>query len=130
MNNKETGLPEIQDKENNVYTPEINSFVAINYISCQDHYKPRFEELFKSRIKAIDKMPGFIFMNVLKPVNNEGNYLIVSYWKNESAFREWTKSSNFIEGHKRGFEDIKIAKERNEEPPMKSDFKTYNVLSA
>jgi len=130
MNNKEFGLTETQEKENEVYTPEINSFVAINNISCQDHYKPRFEELFKSRIKAIDKMPGFIFMNVLKPVNGEGNYLIVSYWKNEDSFKDWTKSSNFIEGHKRGFEDIKLAKEKNEEPPMKSDFKTYTVMSS
>lgn len=127
MNNQEIKQPEIQ--ENKINSPEINSFVAINYISCQDYYKPRFEELFKSRIKAIDKMPGFIFMNVLKPVNNQGDYLIVSYWNNEDAFKDWTKSANFIEGHKRGFEDIKLAKENNQEPPMKSDFKTYNVMS-
>ncbi len=118
------------EKENEIYTPEINSFVAVNFISCKEHYKTRFEELFKSRIKAIDKMPGFIFMNVLKPINNQDDYLIVSYWKNEDSFKSWTKSANFIEGHKRGFEDIKIAKENNQEPPMKSDFKTYNVMSA
>jgi heme-degrading monooxygenase HmoA len=128
MHNQEINQPEIQ--ENKINSPEINSFVAINFISCKEYYKPRFEELFKSRIKAIDKMPGFIFMNVLKPMNNEGDYLIVSYWKNEDAFKEWTKSASFIEGHKRGFEDIKLAKEKNEEPPMKSDFKTYSVMSS
>lgn len=130
MSNHESSQTEIQESENKIYTPEINSFVAINNISCKEHYKPRFEELFKSRIKAIDKMPGFIFMNVLKPMNNDGDYLIVSYWKNEDAFKVWTKSANFIEGHKRGFEDIKMAKEKNEEPPMKSDFKTYSVMSS
>lgn len=129
MNSKEFIQPETGESENLIYTPEINSFVAINFISCKENYKPRFEELFRSRIKAIDKMPGFIFMNVLKPAKDGGDYLIVSYWKNEEAFRDWTKSANFIEGHKRGFEDIKLAKENNEEPPMKSDFKTYMVMS-
>jgi heme-degrading monooxygenase HmoA len=106
-----------------------NTFVAINYISCKEHYKPRFEELFKTRAGAIDRMSGFLFMHVLKPSNNDGDYLIVSYWTHEEAFSKWTKSPEFLEGHKRGFEDIKLAKERNEEPPMKSDFKTYNVIA-
>ena len=34
-------------------------FVAINYIDCNADYKERFEELFGSRAKAIDTMPGF-----------------------------------------------------------------------
>jgi len=38
------------------------SFVAINYISCKDFYRPRFEELFGTRAHAIDRMPGFEFM--------------------------------------------------------------------
>ena len=104
-------------------------FVAINYITCKDHYRDRFEELFKTRKGAIDKMPGFKFMNVLKPQDNESPYLIVSHWEDESNFKDWTKSEAFLEGHKRGFEDIKKARERGEEAPMTSDFKTYSVLT-
>ena len=68
------------------------NFVAINYISCKDHYKPRFEELFGTRAHAIDRMPGFEFMEVLKPRTGEGDYLIVSHWDSEDAFKELTKS--------------------------------------
>jgi heme oxygenase (mycobilin-producing) len=39
-------------------------FVAINYISCKEDYKKRFEELFDSRAEAIDRMPGFRNMHV------------------------------------------------------------------
>ena len=105
------------------------SFVAINYISCKDHYKPRFEELFGSRAHAIDRMPGFEYMEVLKPRDGNGDYLIVSHWNSEDSFKEWTKSKEFLEGHKRGFEDIKIAKQKGEELPMTSDFKTYEVIA-
>ena len=109
------------DKEKN--------FVAINYISCKDHYRTRFEELFASRAGAIDKMPGFNFMEVLKPQGNDDCYLIVSHWDSQESFKKWTGSPEFIEGHKRGFEDLKKAKEKGEEPPMSSSFKTYEVIA-
>lgn len=104
-------------------------FVAINFISCKEHYKPRFEELFASRAHAIDRMPGFRNMHVLRPMDGESEYLITSYWDTKDAFESWTKSPEFIEGHKRGFADLKAAKERGEEMPMHSDFKTYEVIS-
>ena len=104
-------------------------FVAINYISCKPGYRKRFEELFGSRAHAIDRMPGFIEMKVLRPQAEADTYLIVSYWETESAFKAWSQSPEFLEGHRRGFEDIRKAKERGEEPPMKSDFRTYEVIA-
>jgi heme oxygenase (mycobilin-producing) len=104
-------------------------FVAINFISCKEHYRERFEELFGTRARAIDRMPGFVDMQVLKPRTQPGDYLIVSRWKSEEAFKDWTRSPEFLEGHRRGFEDLQKAKERGEEPPMKSDFKTYEVIA-
>ncbi len=104
-------------------------FVAINYIECKDHYRERFEELFKTRAGAIDTMPGFVRMKVLKPHENGTAYLIMSEWENEQSFKGWMKSDAFAEGHRRGFADIKAAKERGEESPVKSQFRTYEVLT-
>lgn len=104
-------------------------FVAINYISCTPEYRERFEYLFGSRARAIDKMPGFVDMMVLKPSKDDDNYLIVSHWESEEAFKSWTSSPEFIEGHKRGFEDIRKAKEEGKPAPMTSDFKTYTILT-
>ncbi len=104
-------------------------FVAINYINCKPHYRERFEQLFATRAGAIDRIPGFKHMEVLRPTKNNDNYLIVSHWESEENFKTWTKSPEFIEGHKRGFEDIKLAKEKGEEPPMSSDFKTYEIIA-
>ncbi|HRX01005.1 MAG TPA: antibiotic biosynthesis monooxygenase, partial [Cyclobacteriaceae bacterium] len=92
-------------------------------------YATRFEELFATRAHAIDRLPGFVNMQVLKPSNKGDEYLIVSHWKSEEDFKAWTKSPEFLEGHKRGFEDIRIAKERGEKPPMSSTFKTYAVIA-
>jgi heme-degrading monooxygenase HmoA len=104
-------------------------FVAINRITCKPTYVPRFEELFKSRARAIDRLDGFLGMQVLKPNREDEPYLIVSRWSDEHAFKAWVDSPEFLEGHKRGFEDIRAAKERGEEPPMTSSFVTYDVIA-
>lgn len=104
-------------------------FVAINYIDCNENYKQRFEELFSTRAHAIDRMPGFQEMHVLKPNGDSGQYLIVSYWDTEEQFKTWTSSPEFVEGHKRGFADIAQARAEGKEPPMKSTFKTYSILT-
>ena len=110
-------------------TPEAAlGFVAINTIHCQPSYVPRFEALFQSRAHAIDRMPGFQNMQVLRPAKPGDPYLIVSHWESEHAFKSWTSSPEFLEGHRRGFEDVRQARERGEEPPMTSDFRTYEVL--
>ena len=109
------------DKEHN--------FVAINYIDCEESYKPRFEELFATRANAIDAMPGFRNMQILKPKDNSGSYLIVSFWENEDDFKKWHDSPAFMAGHNRGFADMVKAREEGRTPPMKSSFKTYDVLA-
>ncbi len=104
-------------------------FVAINYITCKPHYKSRFEHLFATRAKAIDRMPGFIRMQVLRPTQDGQDYLIMSNWRDEESFRAWTKSGEFLEGHQRGFEDLKAAKQAGLEPPLTSTFRTYEVIA-
>ena len=106
-----------------------NNFVAINFIDCVPSYKPRFEELFGSRAQAIDRMPGFQSMQVLKPKDGESSYLIMSFWESEEALKQQTGSPEFIEGHKRGFEDMAKAPQEGKEAPMKLTFKTYEVLA-
>ena len=104
-------------------------FVAINYIHCTPSYVERFEYLFGTRKHAIDKMPGFIEMHVLKPAKPEEPYLIVSYWESEEYFNEWTRSEAFREGHARGFEDIAQAKAEGKPAPVTSDFRIYQIIS-
>jgi heme-degrading monooxygenase HmoA len=122
----------IQSSSSNVDIAEMTrkaGFVAINYITCQPHYAERFECLFCSRARAIDRMPGFLGMNVLKAETDGEPYLVVSFWEAKENFEAWVGSPEFIEGHKRGFEDLRAAKERGEESPMSSKFLTYSVLT-
>lgn len=106
----------------------MKKFVAINYIECEETYIERFETLFANRAHAIDRVEGFIDMEVLKP-NDGSAYLVVSHWNSEDAFKNWMRSPEFLEGRKRGFEDVKKAREAGVKPPMTSTFKTYSVVA-
>ncbi len=104
------------------------AFVAVNFIHCESDYVARFEELFRSRAHAIDRIPGFVSMRVLKPSAAGGDYLVVSEWSEAGAFESWQRSPEFLEGHKRGFADVRAAREEGRTPPMTSRFETYSVL--
>jgi len=104
-------------------------FVAINTIQCLPDYTERFESLFQSRAGAIDHMPGFQRMYVLKPAEEGEGYLIVSHWDSEADFQAWTRSDAFREGHRRGFADLEEARNSGRPLPMQSRFRTYSVLS-
>ena len=104
------------------------TFVAINFISCDNQYCAHFEQLFRTRAQAIDRMPGFLSMEVLKPTE-QGAYLIVSRWTNEAAFRAWMTSPAFREGHERGFAELEQYSARGEPAPLRSRFTGYWILT-
>lgn len=105
------------------------TFVAINMITCREDYRERFEKLFRTRAHAIDRMPGFCGMQVLKPHRVGDPYLVVSFWRSEEDFRRWVGSEEFREGHQRGFADLEEARSRGLDPPMHSEFCTYDVIA-
>lgn len=112
-----------------VPAPRPGEFVAINSITCRDEYRPRFEELFRSRAHAIDGLPGFKHMVVLRPEREGGDYLVVSFWADRASFDAWRSSPAFAAGHRRGFEDVKQAGARGDAAPMTSRMETYAILS-
>lgn len=112
---------------NTICASDGTTVVAINYITCAEAYRARFEQLFKTRAGAIDQMPGFLGMEVLKPHDN-GDYLIVSRWRDETAFHGWLQSAAFVTGHQRGFADLQAYSAAGETPPLRSDFKLYRIL--
>ncbi len=134
MKNNETNMtcPIAEARAQTTIDPESAAragFVAINYIACKPGYKDRFECLFCSRARMIDNMPGFLGMKVLRCTEDNEPYLVVSFWTDEDSFKAWVGSPQFHEGHKRAFEDLRAFKERGEEPPMTSDFKTYAIIA-
>ena len=75
-------------------------FVMMNRMTVPQEKREVFEQMFLSRAKAVDRRPGFLKAEILRPT--EGNeYVVMTHWESESAFNGWVGSEEYREGHKR-----------------------------
>jgi heme-degrading monooxygenase HmoA len=75
------------------------SYVVANRVFVKQEYRQEFEQRFKNRAGQIDKQPGFVRMEVLKPRSDKTPYVILTYWKDEQAFNHWVGSEDFKIAH-------------------------------
>jgi heme-degrading monooxygenase HmoA len=88
-------------------------FVVTNRIPVAEGHEAEFEDRFRHRAHLIDQSPGFIKNLVMRPVQRrfnhgtgeweereeQGYYLVQTYWESEQAFWDWTKSESFRIAH-------------------------------
>lgn len=74
-------------------------FVVTNRVPVVDTYRDQFEERFRQRAGQVEKQPGFIRMEIMRPVDDESPYLVMTTWKDEDAFNNWVGSEDFKAAH-------------------------------
>ncbi len=70
-----------------------------NRIYVNKEYADAFEERFRERAGLVDKMPGFISNQVLRPVNDGDPYVVFTVWNSRQDFLNWVRSDAFVKGH-------------------------------
>jgi heme-degrading monooxygenase HmoA len=79
--------------------------VVMNRIPVAEGRELEFEKTFTGRDRAVDQMPGFLDLQVLRPV--EGRvYIVMTRWKSREAFEQWTQSEAFISAHRKQSPDV------------------------
>ena len=51
--------------------------------------RPELEKRFAHRAHAVDKQPGFLGFQLLRPVKGDERYFVVTQWESEEAFQAW-----------------------------------------
>jgi heme-degrading monooxygenase HmoA len=72
--------------------------VVSNRIQVAQGFEKEFEDRFAGRAGLVDKMPGFIRLEILRPVKSD-YYVVLTHWQDEASFRAWTESKEFQEAH-------------------------------
>ncbi len=72
--------------------------VVANRIPVAEGYQEEFERRFRDREGLVDKSPGFVRNEVLRPVKG-GPYIVKTYWEDMASFEAWTQSEAFREAH-------------------------------
>lgn len=63
--------------------------VKINAIEVPEGAGPELEKRFANRLHAVDGQPGFQSFELLRPVNGEERYFVVTHWDSEESFQNW-----------------------------------------
>jgi heme-degrading monooxygenase HmoA len=88
-------------------------FVVTNRIPVAEAFEAEFEDRFRKRAHLIDRSPGFVKYEILRPVRRrfdhatggwketteQGYYLVQTTWESEQAFWDWTRSESFRIAH-------------------------------
>lgn len=65
------------------------SIVKINAITVPEGAGPQLEERFAARKHAVDQAPGFEGFQLLRPVQGEDRYFVVTRWADEESYAAW-----------------------------------------
>jgi heme oxygenase (mycobilin-producing) len=72
-----------------------------NRIFVNPEYAEQFEEVFRTRAGLVDRMPGFVSNQLLRPVNPGDPYIVLTVWASRAQFEAWVRSDEFRQGHAR-----------------------------
>ena len=73
--------------------------LVTNRVPVAPGWEDRFEERFRNRLGQVEKTPGFVRMDILKPESDDTPYVVQTLWHDEAAFRAWVGSPDFVAAH-------------------------------
>ncbi len=74
-------------------------YVVANRVPVASGWEERFEARFRDRVGQVDKQPGFVRMDILRPADEDSPYVVLTTWEDEAAFNHWVGSEDFKLAH-------------------------------
>lgn len=76
------------------------SVVRINAITVPATRAEEMAARFAARAGEVGKADGFEEFQLLRPTDERTTWLVYTRWRDEEAFRAWSESRAFQEGHR------------------------------
>ena len=70
-----------------------------NRLQVAKGQEKEFEARFEGRARLVENMPGFVRLEILRPLKSD-YYIVLTHWKDEASFHAWTESAEFKEAHR------------------------------
>jgi heme oxygenase (mycobilin-producing) len=94
--------------------------IKINAITVAADSGDELARRFAARAGAVDEQDGFEGFELLKPTDDRTTWLVVTRWRDETAFEAWVSSPAFAHGHR--------SATQHEAEPAKSPVGTHSEL--
>ena len=63
--------------------------VKINAITVPPQAAEELERRFAARAGSVDKSPGFLGFQLLRPTGGDERYFVLTQWEDEESFKAW-----------------------------------------
>jgi heme oxygenase (mycobilin-producing) len=73
-------------------TPTDVGYVALSRFEVRPGWEDAVAEAFRDRPGLVDRDPGFVRLEVLRPVAEPTQFWLLTYWADETSFRRWHRS--------------------------------------
>ena len=103
-------------------------FIAMNRFLVKEGSEEAFEEIWRNRESKLIEMDGFLHFDLLRGGDTEDGYVLYAshaLWRDEEAFKEWTRSAQFRSSH--GKSDGPVVEYKG--PPQLECFTSIEGLS-
>lgn len=74
-------------------------FCVLNYIKVDLTQSETFEERFLSRIVYLNDVHGFVSLRVLRPLDPQNHYVVISLWDDRQSFEVWQAAEQPLNYH-------------------------------
>ena len=90
------------------------TFLALSKCKVRNGMAGEVREAFAARPHLVDQADGFVRMDVVSPTADEGEFWLLTYWRDENSFREWHRSHLYRESHAGIPHGLKLVSEATE----------------
>lgn len=74
-------------------------YVVTNRVPVVPGWEQAFEERFQQRAGHVERNPGFVRMDIMKPESTDSPYVVSTVWESKDAFQAWVGSEDFKSAH-------------------------------
>lgn len=76
-------------------------FVFISHLRVPVEDHAELERHFRERSHRVDGLPGFLYLQLLRPQATEATHTFLTAWEDRAAFRRYMRSPEHAESHSR-----------------------------
>lgn len=76
------------------------SFLAVSKFKVANGMSEEVRAAFAARPHLVDDAPGFVRMEVVRPVDDQDEFWLLTWWRDEESFREWHRGHLYRDSHK------------------------------
>jgi heme-degrading monooxygenase HmoA len=79
---------------------DVSSFLAVSKFKVANDMAAEVRDAFVNRPHLVDDAPGFVRMEVVRPVDDVNEFWLLTWWDDEASFRTWHHSHLYRDSHK------------------------------